>query len=43
MRRKSKRQSAQLQNGIRRSKRNAAAKERDDKVYGEDFGILPSD
>jgi hypothetical protein len=43
MRRRSKRTSAILKDGIRRSRRNVAAKESDDKIYGEDYGILPSD
>ena len=40
--RRSKRKAAQVE-VTRRSKRQAAAWENDEKIYGEDFGILPSD
>jgi hypothetical protein len=44
MARRSKRTSAVLKDGIRRSKRNVAAKESDSRrIYGEDYGIMPSD
>jgi len=42
--RRSKRKASMLASiPIRRSKRRAAVEENDDKNYGSDFGILPSD
>jgi len=29
--------------GTRRSKRKLAGQEKEDRIYGEDYGILPSD
>jgi hypothetical protein len=48
-RRRSKRKSTVLEGltlahgGLRRSKRKLAIKEDENKIYGDDFGILPSD
>ena len=40
--RRSKRKAAELE-GTRRSSRRAAAKLDDQNIYGQDYGILPSD
>ena len=48
-RRRSKRRSTVLENltsghgGLRRSKRKLALKEDESRIYGNDYGILPSD
>jgi len=41
--RRSKRTSAVLKSGVRRSKRKIEKKEVDDRIYSDDYGILPSD
>ena len=49
VRRRSKRKSTVLEGltishgGLRRSKRKLALKEDEHKIYGDDYGILPSD
>lgn len=49
MRRRSKRKATVMEGltkghgGLRRSKRKLALKEDEQRIYGEDYGILPSD
>jgi hypothetical protein len=45
VRRRSKRKSAVMEGlgGLRRSKRKQAIRDDESRVYGEDYGILPSD
>ena len=45
VRRRSKRKSTVMEGlgGLRRSKRKQAREEEESRIYGEDYGILPSD